>query len=103
MPRATSKGGEGWNGWNVLNGHVSLRVRLGVLAGELRGLSFQPLFLALQARLPCPRALEIVADLHAQPAQRLGFQLDEVAVLKGVQAAVIGSQRQHVAWLERMD
>src|ERR671925_464865 len=71
---------------------TALRVRLGVFAGKLRCLPFQPLFLALQPRLPCPRALEIVADLHAQAAERLGFQLNEIAILEGVQAAVVGSQ-----------
>ena len=76
---------------------------LGVFAGELRGRHFQPFFLPLQPRLPCPRALEIVADLHMEPAQRLGFKLDQVPILEWVQAAMIGSQRQHVAGLQRVD
>jgi hypothetical protein len=53
----------------------------------LRCLAFQPLFLPLQARLPCPDALEIVADLYAQPAERLGFELDQFTVLERAQPA----------------
>ena len=70
----------------------SLLLCLRVLARELRRESFQPLFLPLQPRLARPSALQIVADLYVQPAQRLGFELDQVAVLERVQAAVIGAQ-----------
>ena len=64
---------------------------------------FQPLLMPLQPRLPRPGTLEIVTDLKVQPAQRLGFDLDEVTVLERVEAAVIGSQRQDITRLKRMD
>ena len=60
-------------------------LNFGVLAGELRGLPFQSLLLPLQPRLSGPGALEIVADFHMQPAQRLGLELDEVAILERIE------------------
>src|SRR6266850_2103851 len=80
-----------------------LCVSLGVLAGQLWRETFKPLLLSLQPCLSCPGALEIVADLHVQPAERLSFELDQVAVLKWIQTAVIRAAGEDVARFERMD
>src|SRR5919108_3151904 len=98
--RRRSGGLNDLNGLNVLNGFLP---SLGILARELWGLSFKSLLLPLQPRLSCPRAFEIVADLHTQTAQWLGFELDQVAVLERIQSTMIGSQREHITWFQRMD
>src|SRR5215472_421488 len=73
-----------------------------VLASELRGRRIKALFLALEARLAAPRALQIVADAESELAQAVYFKLDPIAVLECVQAAVVGASRQDVASLERV-
>ena len=79
--------------------HSALRI----LPGQLLRESLQTFFLPLQPGFPCPGALEIVADLHVQAAERFGFELDQITVLKWVQAAVIGATSQNVARFERVD
>src|ERR1043166_10325209 len=81
---------------------TALFAGLGILSRKLRCGSFQRLFLSLQPRLPCPGTFEIIADLNAEPAQRLGLKLHEIPVLKWIQAAMIGSQRGDVAGLQRV-
>src|ERR671919_588950 len=86
----------------MLTSHPS-RICSGVLAGKLRSVSFQPVLLSLEPRLSRPRALEIVADLDMQPAERLGFELDDTAVLERIQAVVFGPMAQHVPRLVGVD
>src|SRR5947199_3819299 len=74
-----------------------------VLPGELRRRAFELLLLPLEPSLPGPRALQVVADVDAQPAQPLRLQLDQVPVLEGAEAAVVGARRQDVARLQGMD
>src|SRR5581483_1530321 len=76
---------------------------LRVFPRKLRRKTIPSLFLALQARFARPGAFEVVANFYAQAAERLGFELDRVAVLKRIQAAVVGAAGEHVAGLERMD
>src|SRR5262245_54860440 len=77
--------------------------RFRILAGELRRAARQSLLLVLEARVAPPGALELVAHFHAQPAHALDLELDPVAVLERGQAAVVGTGREHVAGLERVD
>ena len=74
---------------------------LPVSCGVVGGSSF--LLLALEARLARPGALEVVAHVEAQPAQALGLELDLVAVLERVQAAMVGAGGEDVAGLQRVD
>ena len=57
----------------------------------------------LKPGIPRPSALQIIPDMKTQPAQPFGLQFDQIAILKRVKSAVIGSGRQNVAGLERMD
>src|SRR5688572_25167136 len=85
----------GWPG-------ATLGARSRVLAGELGRKPFQALLLVLEAGVSRPGAFQLVAHVHAQAPQALGFELDEIAVLQGAQPAVIRSGGEHVARLQRM-
>src|SRR5256885_13106613 len=74
-----------------------------VLARQLRRRAFLLLLLAIQARLPAPGALEVVADVEAEPAQPFGLDLDPVAVLESAEAAMVRAGRDDVAGVERVD
>src|SRR5215510_8992158 len=82
---------------------ASSALRRRVLAADLRRRPFLSLLLAIQTRLPIPRALELVADVEAQRAQALRLDLNHVAVLKRAEPAVIGARGEHVTGLERVD
>src|SRR5215471_11316420 len=72
-----------------------------ILARELWcGQLLGSLVVHVEPRLPSPCALEPVAHVDAEPAEAFGLELDDVAVLEGAQAAVVGSGRHHVAGLE---
>src|SRR5688572_33343850 len=80
-----------------------LRLRLRVLAGELRRRAFLVLLLAVEARLAAPRAFELVLHVELEPPQSFRFDFDHVAVLERGEAPVIGAGREDVAGLYRMD
>src|SRR6185436_4561990 len=68
-----------------------------VLPGKLRRDGVEALVLALEPGLARPGALERVAHVDAQRAEARGLQLHHVAVVEGVEAAMIGSGGEHVA------
>src|SRR5215467_4166999 len=74
-----------------------------VLSGQLRRRPFQLLFLPIEPRLTAPGALEVVADVEAQPAELLGLDLDAIAVLEPAEPAMIRAGGKNVAGIERMD
>src|SRR5438445_4081154 len=53
---------------------------------------FEPLLLPLEPSLAGPRALQVVADVQAQPAQSLRLQFDQIPVLERAQPAVVGAR-----------
>src|SRR5205814_216567 len=67
----------------ILSLCASLPRRGRVLPRELRRRRVELLLLPLEPRLPGPRALQVVSDVQAQPAQALRLQLDQILVLKG--------------------
>src|ERR1700741_517165 len=79
------------------------RSHLGVLAGELGRVALQPLLLALKARFARPGAIQLVADLHREPAQAVDFELHGIAVLQRRQTAMVGAGGDEVARLQIMD
>src|SRR3989454_5666092 len=74
-----------------------------VLPRQLRRRPFEPLLLPLEPSLAGPRALQVVADVQAQPAQPLRLQLDQIPVLEGAEATVVGARGEDVARLQGMD
>src|SRR5262245_16904423 len=75
-----------------------------VLAGELRGvIALAALGVMLEPGNARPGALELVAHADPQPTQPLDLELDAVAVLERVQAAMIGAGRQHITGLQGVD
>ena len=83
---------------------LRLARRRRVAAGRLRRVSaLAALGLPFQPRVARPGALEVVAHVDAQAAEPVDLELDFVAVLEGMQAAMVGAGREHVARLQSMD
>src|SRR3989442_1061118 len=80
-----------------------LMPRGSVFPRQLRRRPFEPLLLPLEPSLTSPRALQVVADVQAQPAQPLRLQLDQIPVLEGAEATVVGARGKDITGLERMD
>jgi glucoamylase len=75
-----------------------------VFAAQLRrGHFLVTLLLALETRLARPCAFQIVAHRDRQPAQAFGLDLDLVAILEGIEAAMIGTGGENIARLQRVD
>src|SRR3989454_10971538 len=74
-----------------------------VFPRQLRRRPFEPLLLPLEPSLAGPRALQVVADVQTQPAQPLRLQLDQIPVLEGAEATVVGARGYDIAWLERVN
>src|SRR5215211_7909917 len=70
---------------------LQLARRRRVAAGELRGVFALALGVPFQARVARPGALEVVAHVDAQAAEPIDLKLDLVAVLEGMQAAMVGA------------
>src|SRR3954451_13107423 len=89
---------------------LSSSARLGVFAGELRGIVgvgagglLRRRFVALQTGAALPFAVQLVLDVEGEPAQTLDLDLDLVAVHERVEAAVVGAGGYNVAGLQRVD
>src|SRR3989475_10413864 len=74
-----------------------------VFPRQLRRHSFEPLLLPLEPSLAGPRVLQVVADVQAQPAQPLRLQLDQIPVVEGAEATVVGARGYDIASLERVN
>src|SRR5688572_21671692 len=80
-----------------------LRLRLRVLARQLRRRAFEVLLLAVEPRLAAPRALQLVLDVELEPAETFRLDLDHVAVLEPGETAVVRAGREDVPGFDRMD
>src|SRR5271165_1731189 len=103
-PRERAASGGGVRRWGVL-----ARGRC-VFAGQLRrdvriGASrlLRRLLVHLQTGLASPGTLQLVLDVESKPAETVDLELDLVAVLEGVEAAVVGAGGDDVARLQGVD
>src|SRR6266571_4851540 len=80
-----------------------LMPRGSVFPRQLGRRPFELLLLPLEPSLAGPRAFQVVADVHAQPAQPLRLQLDQIPVLEGAEATVVGARGKDVAGLQRVN
>src|ERR1700720_4810285 len=76
-----------------------LRRDVGVIAGRL----LRRLLMHLQAGLASPGALQLVLHVEGEPPEPVDFELDLVAVLEGVEAAVVGAGGDDIARLQGVD
>src|SRR5437899_2388877 len=74
-----------------------------VLPASLRRCSLESLLLALMTCFTTPGPLQLVLHVDGQLAQALRLELDRVPILEGAKPAVVGAQREYVAWLQRVD
>src|SRR6516162_4257557 len=89
---------------------LGLACRRRVFAGQLRcdvGIGarrlLRYLLVYLQPGLASPGALQLVPDVEGEPPETVDLELDLVAVLKGIEAAVIGPGGDDVARLQGVD
>src|SRR5688572_26229051 len=79
-----------------------LALRRCVLPLQLWGRAVEPLLLHLQPCLPTPGTLQVVAHMEPQPAQALGLDLDQISILEGAQATMVGPRSHDIARLQGM-
>src|SRR5690348_1685241 len=82
----------------------------GVFSGQLRrdvgigaGSLLRRLLVHLQPGFASPGALQLVLDVEGEPPDAVDLQLDLVAVLKGVETAVVGAGGDDVTRLQGVD
>ena len=64
----------------------------GVLSAGLRGAAGEALLFALEVRFLHPGALQVVLHVDVQAAEALDFQFDLVAILEGMEPAVVRAE-----------
>src|SRR5580765_5431393 len=74
-----------------------------IFPGQLRRGALELLLLTIESGLPPPGALEIVADVEAEPPEPLGLDLDAIPVLESAEPAMIRAGRDDVTGVERVD
>src|SRR5262249_6638882 len=73
-----------------------------VFAAQLRRDRIEAFFLTLETRFAAPGPLQAIADGEGEPAETIDLKLDAIAILEGMQPAVVGSAGEDVAGLERV-